>query len=476
MPQVSTADARHALRELAQHRDPRRLIRQLGDGANAHPLVQSALRNNIRLAGRNILRPLNRGAGLRRALAMSPAELIRTVKTARLRGRGLDALPSGIRWSLARSALVERVERQWGAELESCRDYAREFERFDQQEHRCVICNACDAEPGLFRARVLMTERADRVFAGMTMVGYAIGAVQGIVYLGDELAYLRPYLEHLLKRRREDGLLGEDILGRRDVRFDIRILLGSPPYCLGEETAVINACEGRPSVPRSRPPYPTHEGYFGWPTVVHGPETLCCVATIVEVGAPSFVEEGTRDSTGGRLLCISGDCRCPGLYELPMGVGLGTVLDLAGAEGASAVFMSGSRPRYLSRAQLDGHIAFDDLATSGSVVVVGPARDPVRVWCDLAGHYLDATSAFTGCGDERRMLRDLIPAVGERRATPADITRVEEAARRIAEDTPSGFGRSAGWLILGGVRNLRHQLVRCAPGEEPDRRRAGRAR
>lgn len=447
--------ARRAVRELLGHRDASRLVRQLGDGSNAHPLVQSAVHNNIRRVGRMVLRPLNRGVAVRRALSMSPAEVTRSIKIARLRGRGLDSLPTGIKWGLARTATVERVEHDWGELMSSCRDYGREYDRFSAGERRFVICNACDSEPGVFSTRVLLTERADRVFAGMTIAGYAVGAELGIVYLADEYGYLRAYLKQLLSRRRVDGLLGEDILGRRGFRFDIRIHLGSAPYSLGEETAVINACEGRPSTPRPRPPYPTQEGYHGWPTVVHSAETFCCVTKVLEEGPASFAELGRLDSTGTKLLSISGDCRAPGLYELPFGTTVREALHQCGGEDAQAVFISGPHPCMIDPSGYDRALAFDDLATSGGIGVIGPSRDPVRLLADFGLAYLDATRSFcTRHRESRSIMSDLLGRLGEGRLERTDLDRLEVAARHIVADSACGFGRAPARFVLGSIDNF----------------------
>ena len=135
---------------------PRLLVRKLGDGNNAHALVQAMVHNNVQQPGPLLFSPYARGEAIRKALHMSPVEVIRAVKTARLRGRGGAGFPAGMKW---------------------------EFTRAAQGDRKFVICNADEGEPGTFKDRVLLTERADRVFAGMTIAAYAIGAAEGIVYL-----------------------------------------------------------------------------------------------------------------------------------------------------------------------------------------------------------------------------------------------------------------------------------------------------
>ena len=245
---------------------------------------------------------------------MRPAEVIRSVKTSRLRGRGGAGFPCGLKW---------------------------EFTRGAEGERKFVLCNADEGEPGTFKDRVLLTERPDRVFAGMTIAGYAIGAEQGILYLRVEYAYLRPFLEDVLLKRRTDGLLGHSVCGKGGFNFDIRIQMGAGAYICGEETSLISSCEGMRGDPKTRPPFPAQKGYLGCPTVVNNVETLCCVTKILEEGPATFSAFGTEQSSGTKLLSISGDCRRPGVYELPFGVTLRQVLKLAGADDAIAVQISG---------------------------------------------------------------------------------------------------------------------------------------
>jgi len=312
--ELGTDKVREIVHELETHTDPRRLVKTVGDGNNAHDLVQAMVRNNVRMPGPNVLGQVEREGALSKALGMSPVEVIRALKTARLRGRGGAGFPTGMKWEFARAADGER---------------------------KYVVGNADEGEPGTFKDRVLLTEKVDRVFAGMTIAGYAVGAEEGILYLRAEYEYLLPYLEWMLARRRRDGLLGEEIRGRRPASFDIRIQMGAGAYVCGEETALLSSCEGTRGDPRNRPPYPAQHGYRGYPTVINNIETLACVTKILADGPATFSAVGLPQSTGTKLLSVSGDCRRPGVYEVPFGISLQEVLGLAGAVGAGAVQVGG---------------------------------------------------------------------------------------------------------------------------------------
>ena len=124
------------------------------------------------------------------------------------------------------------------------------------------------------------------LFEGMTIGGYAIGGDEGLLYLRGEYAYLRAYLEDLLRQRRDAGLLGKDICGKKGFHFDIRIQMGAGAYICGEETALLSSCEGDRGDPKTRPPFPAQKGYLGKPTTVNNVETFAKVARILEKGAP----------------------------------------------------------------------------------------------------------------------------------------------------------------------------------------------
>ena len=165
----------------------------------------------------------------------------------------------------------------------------------------------------------------------MIIAAYAVGARHGIVYLRAEYAYLRRYLEGQLQELREDGLLGSGIGGVAGFDFDIRIQMGAGAYICGEESALIESCEGKRGTPRLKPPYPVQQGYLGNPTCVNNVETLAAAGRVAVEGAEWFRRMGTPGSAGTRLLSVAGDCSAPGVYEVEWGVTLDEVLTMVGA-------------------------------------------------------------------------------------------------------------------------------------------------
>jgi len=295
------------------------------------------------------------GQGLAAALKKSRADIIGEVAASNLKGRGGAGFPTGTKWNLAAAAVV----RDGGAKY--------------------VVCNADEGEPGTFKDRVLLLDYADLVFEGMTIAARAIGATKGILYLRGEYVYMRPHLEAVLARRRTDGQLGTDILGTAGFTFDIEIRMGAGAYVCGEETALIESLEGHRGEPRNRPPFPVNTGFLGQPTVVNNVETLASVSAILARGAAWFKAIGTEKSAGFKLFSVSGDCGAPGVYEFPLGISVAELLDKVGGAGAKAVQIGGASGTCVPAAEFGRRIAFEDVATGGSVIVFGQGRDMLHV-------------------------------------------------------------------------------------------------
>jgi [NiFe] hydrogenase diaphorase moiety large subunit len=400
------------------------------------------VKNNIVEAGPLVFSPENRGEALRKAVAVSPREVIRAVKAARLRGRGGAGFPTGMKWEFARSAPGPR---------------------------KYLFCNADEGEPGTFKDRVILTERADRVFAGMTIAGYAIGAAEGIVYLRGEYAYLRPFLEERLRLRRTDGLLGRNVSGRPGFHFDIRIQMGAGAYVCGEESALINSCEGMRGDPRNRPPFPAQRGFLGCPTVVNNVETLACVSRILEDGPASFAEFGTTQSAGTKLFSVSGDCWRPGIYELPWGIALADLLARVGGSDAQAVQVGGPSGRMVGPSEFGRKLCFDDLATGGAIVVFGPRRNLLEIVRQYQAFFAEESCGYcVPCRVGNEILKRYLDRLLDGRAEPADIDGMVRAAQTMKMTSRCGLGQTACNPVLTSLESARH-LYDAAVSEHPER-------
>ncbi|ARN83815.1 NADP oxidoreductase [Methylocystis bryophila] len=375
---------------------------------------------------------LEPGEALRRALAQGPDALLAEVARSGLRGRGGAGFSTARKWEFCRNAPV----RESGG--------------------RVVVCNADEGEPGTFKDRVLLTLMPDHVFEGMTLAAFTLGAKHGFLYLRGEYRYLRDDLEAVLARRRREGLLGRSILGVEGFDFDIDIHLGAGAYVCGEETALIESLEGKRGVPRIRPPFPVTQGYLGRPTSVNNVETLALATLVAAHGGEAFAKVGTAQSTGTKLLSVSGDCAAPGVYEFPFGVTFSEVLAACGAERPKAVQHGGAAGITIAEREFERRVAFEDAPTAGAFMVFGPSRDMFEAARNFVRFFAHESCGFcTPCRIGTTLLRDLMQKLEAGHGSPLDLAEIERLNHLLHATSHCGLGQAAANPILDGMRKFR---------------------
>ncbi len=373
------------------------------------------------------------GKGLQAALSYPPADALRKVESSGLRGRGGAGFPTSLKWELAAKS---------------------------PGEQKYVVCNADEGEPGTFKDRVILAEFADLVFEGMTIGAWVIGASHGIVYLRAEYTYLRPHLEAVLERRREAGLLGPAVAGQRDFAFDIAIRMGSGAYVCGEETALIESLEGQRGEPRNRPPFPIDTGFLGNPTIVNNVETFAWVTCVLAKGADWFKNVGTQKSTGRKLFSISGDCQRPGVYEFPMGITVAELLREVGGEGAKAAQIGGAAGRCVPASHFDRTIAFEDIPTGGSVIVLGPQRDLLRLSQNFLEFFLEESCGqCTPCREGIPKLIEGVDLLQHGRCSMDHLKELCDLGETMQQASKCGLGQSAPNALLSIVEDFQDEIL-----------------
>jgi [NiFe] hydrogenase diaphorase moiety large subunit len=400
----------------------------LGDDCNAHLLIHSLVENQIRLPGPVLFAEHRPFSGLQAALQQTPAQLIAELSRSGLRGRGGAGFPTGRKWDFTHRPPAER---------------------------RYLICNADEGEPGTFKDRVLLTEKPDLLIEGMVIAARAIGCAEGIIYLRAEYEYLLAWLENRLLAARAAGWLGQAIGGVQGFDFDIRIQMGAGAYVCGEESALISSCEGLRGEPKNRPPFPAERGYLGCPTCVDNVETLACAARIFAEGADWFRALGTEQSSGSKLLSISGDCARPGVYEVEFGIRIAELLALVGAEQTGAVLVGGPSGQFIGADQFERRIGFEDLPTGGALLIFNQSRNLLEVVNHYLDFFIDESCGYcTPCRVGTVFMKKRMEKLVKGSAEPSDLDYLKNLGATLRASSRCGLGLTAPNPVLSTLEHF----------------------
>ncbi len=369
------------------------------------------------------------GTALKAAIALGADAWLADVKRSNLRGRGGAGFTTGVKWEACKKA---------------------------KGEERYIVCNADEGEPGTFKDRVLLQFYGERVFEGMALAAYATGARKGLLYLRGEYLYLKAPLEQKLAELKAGRLLGTSICGVGGFDFDIEIHMGAGAYICGEETALIESLEGKAGRPRIRPPFPVTCGYKNQPTVVNNVETLCKVTEIALQGGATYEGFGTKQSTGTKILSVSGDCERPGIYEYPFGVRVNQVLDDCGAKNTKAVQISGAAGTCLGVREFGRRIAFEDVPTAGSFMVFGERRDMFEVARNFAHFFQHESCGFcTPCRVGTAVQAKLMDKIAAGHGTQYEMNELQHLREVMRTNSHCGLGQTAGAAIVDTITKFR---------------------
>lgn len=368
--------------------------------------------------------------GLRRALnELSTEEVIAEIEEAGLVGRGGAAFPTGLKWKFTAGA---------------------------EGEPKYVVCNTDESEPGTFKDRFLMEGDPYAVLEGMILAGYTIGANQGYIYIRGEYYRSRKLFDEVLDQARQGGFLGEDILGS-GYSFDVEIRPGAGAYICGEETALFESLEGKRGFPRIKPPFPTTHGLFGKPTVINNVETLAAATWIITHGADAFRAQGTEESPGTKMFCLSGDVARPGVYEVPYGTTMRDLLAHAGGVKGElqAALVGGAAGYYASPDQLDVPMSFEGLEEagltlgSGVIIAVNQDRDLRKSLLSLARFFAhESCGKCYPCRFGTQRQKDLLKRIFDGEGDEEDLEALEDIGFAMTESSLCGLGKTASLAIL----------------------------
>lgn len=358
----------------------------------------------------------NFGDGFEKGMSGRPIDIVLEIRESGLKGRGGAGFPTGTKWMLAATAVSPK---------------------------KYVICNADEGEPGTFKDRMLLTEYTDELLKGMILCGYAIGATEGYIYLRGEYEYMLSHIEGAIQRFRDEGKLGNNIMGK-NFNFDISVRLGSGAYVCGEESALIESLEGNRGEPRNRPPYPVNTGFMGYPTVVNNVETLVTVPIIINKGAEWFRNIGTEKSRGSKLLSVSGDVEKPGIYEVPFGTKIIDLLEMVGAKDTKAVQIGGASGICIPREELHRNLSFEDVPTGGSIIVFNKSRDMLKILKNFMEFFTEESCGqCTPCRIGNKKLLDGVKMIEEGKCSVKYLQELIDLGKTMQVASKCGLGQSS---------------------------------
>ena len=378
-------------------------------------------------------------AALVRALEMDPPAVIAEIGRAGLRGRGGAGFPTAQKWEICRKA---------------------------PGEPKYFICNADEGDPGAFMDRSILESDPHSVIEGMIIGAYAVGARYGYIYVRAEYPLAVERVKKALTQSRALGLIGEHILGS-DFSFDIKVFEGSGAFVCGEETALIASIEGRPGLPKHRPPFPAHRGLFGKPTVINNVKTLAFVPRIIAQGAPWFTGIAKGNTTGTAVFALAGKIVNTGLTEVPMGTTLREIIFEIGngipkGKAFKAVQIGGPSGGCLPETELDRPVDFESLREAGAMMGSGGmvVLDEDDCMVDVARYFLEFTQGescgkCTPCRLGTKQMLEILTDITRGEAKMEDLNTLADLAEDIRSASLCNLGKTAPNPVLTTLRYFR---------------------
>ena len=381
-------------------------------------------------------------SAIKKALtSLTPEGVIDVIKTSGLAGRGGAGFPTWFKWNAARASAGE---------------------------HKHLICNADEGDPGAFMDRAVIESDPHALIEGMLIGAYAIGAEDMIVYVRAEYPLAVVRLKKAMDDARARGLLGKNILGT-DFSCDMRIKMGAGAFVCGEETALIESLEGKRGMPRLKPPFPAQKGYKDEPSNINNVETFANVAWIIENGGEAFSKMGTPDSKGTKVFALTGKIARGGLVEVPMGMTLRDVIfDIGGGlkDGGrfKAVQLGGPSGGCIPEALIDTVIDYKKLGATGAIMGSGGmvVMDDTTCMVGMAKFFLDFT-AKESCGKcvhcriGTKRMQEILTRITEGKGRAGDIETLEELCSAIKDGALCGLGQTAPNPVLTTIKYFRDE-------------------
>jgi NADH-quinone oxidoreductase subunit F len=373
--------------------------------------------------------------------SMKPEEVIDEVKKSGLRGRGGGGFPTGMKWSFCKAS---------------------------PGNHKYLICNADEGDPGAFMDRSLLEGDPYCIIEGMMIAAYAIGCDFGYVYVRAEYPLAVQRLQHAIDICYEKGYLGKNIQGW-GLDFDMRIKMGAGAFVCGEETALMASIEGHRGMSRPRPPFPAVRGLWGYPTNINNVETFGNVRHIINKGGDWYASLGTETTKGTKIFAVTGKVKHTGLVEVPAGMKIREVIydvcgGIANNRKFKAVQAGGPSGGCIPAEILDTPVDYDSLIKAGAMMGSGGlvVMDETTCMVDVSRFFLNFTR-MESCGKcvpcriGLKVMLDILERITEGRGEPSDIATLQDLGIAIKKASLCGLGQTAPNPILSTINYFRDE-------------------
>ena len=339
----------------------------------------------------------------------------------------------------------------------------------EKSDKKYIICNADESEPGTCKDRVLMETLPDLMIEGMIIGGFVVGSDEGYIFIRHEYDRQREILERAIRACRDQGLIGSDIL---DSGFDFNISIFESPggYICGEETALLEAMEGKRAEPRNKPPFPGSFGLWGKPTLINNVETFAFVPGILIKGSQWFKDCGANGSDGLKFLALSGHVRNPGVYEVPLGISARDFIckygsGMVGNSKLKAFAPGGASSGFLPGEMADVALDFKALSGAGSMLGSGAVVAVADGTCmlDLAKNVIkffrnESCGKCVPCRVGSQKLVDILEGTSRGEGTEQDLEPILELSEAMQLTSICGLGQAAPYPVLSVLKYFKDEV------------------
>jgi NADH-quinone oxidoreductase subunit F len=376
------------------------------------------------------------------AEAMTPDQVIATVKASALRGRGGAGFPTGLKWSFMPRAFPGS---------------------------KYLVCNSDEGEPGTCKDRDILMFNPHIVIEGMIIAAYAMGVQVGYNYIHGEIFEVYERFEEALEEARAAGYLGNHLLGS-SFSFQLHAFHGFGAYICGEETALLESLEGKKGQPRFKPPFPASYGLYGKPTTINNTETFAAVPWIIRNGGEAYLAIGKPNNGGTKIFSVVGDVNQPGNFEVPLGTPFPRLLELAGGVRSGrtlkAVIPGGSSAPVLTATIMnDVTMDYDSIAKAGSmlgsgaVIVMDDTRCMVKSLLRLSYFYQhESCGQCTPCREGTGWLWRMVNRIEHGQGKHEDLAMLDSVADNIKGRTICALGDAAAMPVQGMLKHYRDEF------------------